>query len=83
MAAAVSAPLAQTERIVIVSSGDGKGAGASKISGDIANIIAQVPATVEALTGLNLIDALNRVPNGSQPAPASNGNTDPAKPEEA
>ncbi|WP_119072191.1 flotillin family protein [Aggregatilinea lenta] len=83
VAAAVSAPLAQTERIVIVSSGDGKGAGASKISGDIANIIAQVPATVEALTGLNLIDALNRVPNGSQPAPASNGNTDAAKPEEA
>ena len=83
IASAVSAPLAKTERIVVISNGDGAGAGASKISGDIAKIISQVPATVEALTGLNLLDALNRVPGGISQPSASNGNTEPVKPEEA
>lgn len=82
IASAVSAPLAKTDRIVVISNGDGAGAGASKISGDIAKIISQVPATVEALTGLNLIDAISRVPGGFQP-PASNGNAEPARSEEA
>ncbi len=62
VAAAISEPLSKTDRIVVISSGDGGGAGASKISGDIANIIAQVPATVEALTGLNLTDAIANMP---------------------
>ncbi len=62
VAAAIAQPLAQTDRIVIISSGDGASAGASKISGDITNIIAQVPATVEALTGLNLSESISQLP---------------------
>jgi flotillin len=64
VAAAISAPLAKTERIVVISNGDGNGsgAGASRITQDITNIIAQVPATVEALTGVNLMDALSNLP---------------------
>lgn len=62
VASAIAQPLAQTDRIVIISSGDSAGAGASKISGDITNIIAQVPATVEALTGLNLSDSIGQLP---------------------
>ncbi|MBN1963976.1 MAG: flotillin family protein [Anaerolineae bacterium] len=62
VAAAIAEPLSKTDRIVIISSGDGASAGASKISGDIANIIAQVPATVEALTGLDLQDAISQLP---------------------
>jgi len=62
VASAIAQPLAQTDRIVVISTGDGTGAGASKISGDIANIIAQVPATIEALTGLDLTKAINQVP---------------------
>lgn len=62
VAAAISEPLSKTERIVIIGNGDGVGAGASKISGDITNIIAQVPATVEALTGLNLNKAITDLP---------------------
>jgi flotillin len=61
VAAAVAQPLAQTDRIVIISSG-GDGAGASKITADVTNIIAQVPATLEALTGVNLVDALQSLP---------------------
>ena len=47
---------------MVISNGDGAGAGASKISGDIASIIAQVPATVEALTGMNLTEAIGQLP---------------------
>ena len=76
VASAVSAPLSQTDRIVVISNGDGAGAGASKISGDIASIISQVPATVEALTGMNLIDALGRVPGGIVQSRPANGNVE-------
>ncbi len=63
VAAAVAAPLAKTDRIVIISSGgDGRGAGASKVTEDVTNIIAQVPTTIEALTGVNLMEALKQLP---------------------
>jgi flotillin len=63
VAAAVAAPLAKTDRIVIISTGgDGGGAGASKITEDVTNIIAQVPTTIEALTGVNLMDAIKQLP---------------------
>jgi flotillin len=63
VASAIAQPLSQTDRIVVISSGDGAtGAGASKVTADIANIIAQVPATVEALTGVDLISALKELP---------------------
>jgi flotillin len=62
---AAAQPLAQTERIVVISSG-GEGAGASKITADVANIVAQVPAVMEALTGVNLIEALQSLPGVGQ-----------------
>lgn len=63
VAAAISAPLAKTDKITIISTGgDGSGAGASKIAQDTANIIAQIPATVEGLTGVDLIEAIKRLP---------------------
>ncbi len=60
VAAAIAQPLAQTERIVIIGGGDG--AGAAQITRDIANIIAQVPETVEALTGVDVIDTIKNLP---------------------
>jgi flotillin len=72
VASAIAQPLAQTERIVVISSGgDGAGAGASKVTADVTNIVAQVPATLEALTGVDLIQALQTLPGfggGSQAA---------------
>jgi flotillin len=64
VAAAISEPLAKTDRIVVISTGgDGNsGAGASRITADITNIVAQVPATVEALTGVDLMAALQQLP---------------------
>jgi flotillin len=64
VAAAIAQPLAQTDRIVVISTGgDGQtGAGASKVTADITNIVAQVPATVEALTGIDLAKTLAELP---------------------
>lgn len=63
VAAAISAPLSKTDKITIVSTGgDSGGAGASKIAQDTANIIAQIPATVKGLTGIDLVETLKRLP---------------------
>ncbi len=64
IAAAIAEPLSRTERIVVISNGDGAGggAGASKISADIATIVAQVPALVEALTGVDLTETIKHLP---------------------
>jgi flotillin len=62
IASAISAPLAKTEKIVIVNTGDGPGGGASKLTGDITQIIAQLPPVVEAMTGLKLEDMIKRIP---------------------
>lgn len=62
LASAMAQPLAQTERIVMINTGgDGQG-GASKITGDVANMMAQVPATIEALTGIDLFQSLRNLP---------------------
>jgi flotillin len=68
VAEAVAQPLAQTDRIVVINSG-GDGAGASKITADVTNIVAQVPETLEALTGINLIEALKSLPGIGQAMP--------------
>jgi flotillin len=65
IADAISKPLAQTDRIVIISNGGdggGAGAGAAKVSQDVTNIIAQVPATVEALTGVDIVGGIKSLP---------------------
>lgn len=62
IAQAIASPLAKTEKIVIVDSGngDGNGKGATKVSGYITDIISQLPETVEALTGMNVLDLLKK-----------------------
>lgn len=64
VAAAVSEPLSKTERIVMISGGndDSAGMGASRLTGDITKIIAQIPAVVEALTGVDLLGTLKNLP---------------------
>src|SRR5439155_5224821 len=49
---AMSAPLSQIDKITIVSTGNGDAAGAHKITGDMAQMAAQVPALFEALSGM-------------------------------
>ncbi|MGC9334773.1 MAG: flotillin family protein, partial [Anaerolineae bacterium] len=68
LAEAIAQPLAQTDRIVVINSGS-DGAGASKVTADVTNIIAQMPATLEALTGIDLTEALQSLPGIGQKMP--------------
>jgi flotillin len=58
---ALAAPLSQVDKITIVSTGNGGSAGAHKITGDIAEMAAQVPALFEALSGMNVQELLSKV----------------------
>jgi flotillin len=58
---AAAAPLAKTEKIVMISNG-GDGLGAAKITKDLTDIIAQVPVLVEALSGVDLKKLASKLP---------------------
>jgi flotillin len=58
---ALAAPLSNVDKITIVSTGNGDGAGMSKITGDITKIAAQVPALFETLSGMKMSDLLSQV----------------------
>jgi flotillin len=58
---ALASPLANVDRITIVSTGDGETAGMNKITGDLTKIAAQVPALFETLSGMKISDLLGKV----------------------
>jgi flotillin len=58
---AMALPLANVDKITIVSTGNGTSAGVSKITGDMTEIAAQVPALFEALSGMKMADLLGKV----------------------
>ncbi len=58
---ALSAPLANVDKITVVSTGDGHAAGLHKVTGDISQIAAQVPALFETLSGMRLSDLLGKI----------------------
>jgi flotillin len=58
---ALAAPLANIDKITIVSTGDGDAAGMHKITGDMTKIAAQVPALFEALSGMQMSELLGKV----------------------
>ena len=62
VAGKVSEPLSKTEKIVIINSGSGAGGGASKLTGDITQIISQLPPVIESLTGIKFEKLLAQVP---------------------
>ncbi len=73
---ALAAPLTQVDRITVVSTGDGHSAGVNKITGDIAQMAAQVPALFEALSGMNLQELMTKVrPIGDKSPKPDTGNT--------
>jgi flotillin len=79
LAGKISEPLSKAEKIVIINSG-GPGGGASKMTGDVAQIISQMPPVIESLTGIKFEKLLEQVPalknamgKGSEPNSPSGG----------
>jgi flotillin len=58
---ALASPLANVDKITIVSTGNGDAAGMSKITGDIAKMAAQVPALFETLSGMSMNELFSKV----------------------
>jgi flotillin len=82
MVRAIAEPLNRVDKITVVSTGsDGEGGGATgvnRLAGDMTSMVAQVPALLEALTGINMEELLRHVPGtqenyrkrGNAPTPA-------------
>ncbi len=59
---ALAEPLSKVDKITIVSTGgDGGGAGVNRITADMAQMVAQVPALLEALTGKKVSDLMRQL----------------------
>jgi len=61
IAKAISEPLSKTDRITLVSTG-GEGTGASRLTGDVAKIMAELPAVVESLSGVDVRKLIEAIP---------------------
>ncbi len=62
---ALAEPLSKVDKVTIVSTGAGDGQtslGASRITGDIVNMLAQVPAIIETFSGVKLDDLMGLIP---------------------
>jgi flotillin len=58
---ALAGPLEKVDKITIVSTGNGGTTGLHKLTGDLTEIAAQVPALFEALSGTPMADLLSKV----------------------
>jgi len=71
---ALSAPLANVDKITIVSTGNGDSAGMSKITGDLTKMAAQIPALFETLSGMQMSELLGKVKTIGDPKTPKAGN---------
>ncbi len=62
VAGKISEPLSKMEKMVIINSGSGPGGGASKLTGDVTQIVSQLPPVIESLTGIKFEKLLEQVP---------------------
>jgi flotillin len=69
---ALASPLEKVDKITIVSTGNGS-SGMHKITGDMTEIAAQVPALFEALSGTPMSDLLSKVRKIGDKAPRPGG----------
>src|SRR5204863_1886489 len=68
---ALAGPLANVDKITIVSTGNGDASGMHKITGDIAKMAAQVPALFETLSGMPMSELLGKVRQIGDKSPRS------------
>src|SRR5947199_6069022 len=70
---AMASPLANVDKITIVSTGKGNAAGLSKITGDMTKIAAQIPALFETLSGMQMSDLLGNIKSIKDRSPRADG----------
>jgi flotillin len=70
---ALAAPLANVDKITVISTGNGDSAGLNKITGDLTKMAAQVPALFETLSGMPLSDLFAKVRTIGDAAPRPDG----------
>ncbi len=58
---ALASPLANVDKITVVSTGNGSTAGMNKITGDLTSMAAQIPALFESLSGMQMSELLGKV----------------------
>ena len=58
---ALAAPLANVDKITIVSTGNGETAGLNKITGDMTQMAAQIPALFETLSGMKMSELIGKI----------------------
>src|SRR5690349_2352304 len=66
---AMASPLANVDKITVISTGNGEAAGMNKITGDLTKMAAQVPALFETLSGISMADLLSKVRPIGEKAP--------------
>ncbi|MBZ5646093.1 MAG: flotillin family protein [Acidobacteriia bacterium] len=78
---ALSEPLSKVDKITIVSTGNGSSAGVHKITGDVTQMAAQVPALFEALSGMKMTDLMSKIRliGDKAPKPGDDTASAPAK----
>src|SRR5215468_6868845 len=70
---ALAAPLANVDKITVVSTGNGDAAGLSKVTGDLAKMAAQIPALFETLSGMQMSELLSKIRGIGDKAPRPDG----------
>lgn len=70
---AAAEPLSRIDKVVVISNG-GEGAGTSKLTQDVVNMVTQIPPAFEAVTGIELSEMLKSVPGIAKTVTGGAGN---------
>src|SRR6476620_8361640 len=57
----LASPLANVDKITVVSTGNGTSAGMNKITGDMVSMAAQIPALFETLSGMQMSELFSKI----------------------
>src|SRR5262245_52345073 len=66
---ALASPLANVDKITVVSTGNGSSAGMNKVTGDMVSMAAQIPALFETLSGMQMSELFSKIRGIGDKAP--------------
>jgi flotillin len=83
LAEAIAQPLSKVDKITVINSGgDDSKLGVSKITGEVANVLAQMPEVIESLSGVDVKKLMANFPKGKDEGdekPAKSGSASKSK----